>query len=163
MYKQTLCFIKKNNELLMLNREKSPLKGLWNGVGGKIEDGETPFECIIREIKEETDISIDTVEYKGTITWNVDNSYSGGLFVFLAEVSDTYLYNTPRKTEEGILDWKKISWTIDNKNLGVGEMIPAYLPILLNNQNKYEHACEISNGKLIRYTYKELDSVLLIV
>lgn len=115
MYRQTLCFIKKNDELLMLNREKTPTKGLWNGVGGKMEDRETPLECVIREVKEETGIDINMVEYKGTITWEVDNSYSGGLFVFLAEVSDTYLYNTPRKIEEGILDWKKISWTIDKK------------------------------------------------
>ncbi|ACK91916.1 8-oxo-dGTP diphosphatase [Bacillus cereus] len=160
MYRQTLCFIKKNDELLMLNREKTPTKGLWNGVGGKMEDRETPLECVIREVKEETGIDINMVEYKGTITWEVDNSYSGGLFVFLAEVSDTYLYNTPRKIEEGILDWKKISWTIDKKNLGGGEMIPAYLPILLGNQNKYEHACVISNGKLAGYTYKELDSAI---
>ncbi|PFN52279.1 NUDIX hydrolase [Bacillus thuringiensis] len=138
-------------------------KGLWNGVGGKIEYGETPSESIIREIKEETDINLDTVEYKGTITWNLDNSYSGGLFVFLVKIFDTYLYNTPRKTDEGILDWKEISWIIDNKNLGVGEMIPAYLSILLNDQNKYEHACIISNGKLVEYTYKNLNSTLLIV
>lgn len=37
MYKQTLCFIRKSDELLMLNREFEPAQGLWNGVGGKIE------------------------------------------------------------------------------------------------------------------------------
>lgn len=41
MYKHTLCFIKRNEEILMLNREYDPVKGLWNGVGGKIEKGET--------------------------------------------------------------------------------------------------------------------------
>lgn len=42
-------------------------------------------------------------------------------------------------------------------------MIPAYLPILLNDQNKYEHACIISNGKLVSYTYKKVDFTLLTV
>ena len=37
MYKHTLCFIKRNEEILMLNREHDPVKGLWNGVGGKID------------------------------------------------------------------------------------------------------------------------------
>ncbi len=50
MYKHTLCFIKRNEEILMLNREYDPVKGLWNGVGGKIEKGETPLENAIREI-----------------------------------------------------------------------------------------------------------------
>ncbi len=53
MYKQTLCFIRRNDELLMLNREYKPTLGLWNGVGGKIEGNETPLECVIREVKEE--------------------------------------------------------------------------------------------------------------
>ncbi len=58
MYKHTLCFIKRNEEILMLNREYDPVKGLWNGIGGKIEKGETPLENAIREIKEETNIKV---------------------------------------------------------------------------------------------------------
>lgn len=40
MYKQTLCFIRRNDEILMLNRENKPTHGLWNGVGGKMESEE---------------------------------------------------------------------------------------------------------------------------
>ena len=53
MYKYTLCFIKNKNQLLMINRNKSPWMGCWNGLGGKIEDGEKPDQCIKREIMEE--------------------------------------------------------------------------------------------------------------
>jgi len=43
----------------MLNREYAPTQGLWNGVGGKIEGEESPLECVIREVKEETGIEIN--------------------------------------------------------------------------------------------------------
>ncbi len=49
MYKYTICFIKKGKKILLLNRNKKPNMGMWNGVGGKIEDNETPYEGIIRE------------------------------------------------------------------------------------------------------------------
>ncbi len=87
MYKHTLCFIKRKEEILMLNREYDPVKGLWNGVGGKIEKGETPLENAIREIKEETNIKVtyDQIQFKGIIKWK-DSSYSGGINQF---VNDT--------------------------------------------------------------------------
>ena len=62
MHKYTLGFIKRNNCILMVNRQKSPWKGSWNGVGGKLNENESPLECIIREIKEETDIDVSTLE-----------------------------------------------------------------------------------------------------
>ena len=49
----TLCFVIKDDEILMINRNKPPFMGLWNAVGGHIEDGETPSQSAIREIKEE--------------------------------------------------------------------------------------------------------------
>ncbi|MEQ2526318.1 8-oxo-dGTP diphosphatase [Bacillaceae bacterium CLA-AA-H227] len=158
MYKQTLCFIRRNDELLVLNREYAPTQGLWNGVGGKMENEETPLECVIREVKEETDIDISSYQIrdKGIISWEVDNSFSGGMYVFLVDIVGDYVYPTPKKTEEGILDWKKISWLLAEKNYGVGEMIPQYLPITLNDDKKYHHHCVIKNAKLTGYEYKEL-------
>ena len=47
--KYTLCFIKRDNEFLMLNRIKAPNMGLWNGVGGKLELNEDKFQGIKRE------------------------------------------------------------------------------------------------------------------
>lgn len=67
MYKYTICFIRKGNNILLLNRNKKPTMGMWNGVGGKIEDNETPYEGIIREAFEETGIELQNVTYKGNI------------------------------------------------------------------------------------------------
>lgn len=158
MYKQTLCFIRRNDELLMLNREYKPTLGLWNGVGGKIEANETPLECVTREVKEETNIDISEYQIidKGIITWEVDNSTTGGMYVFIVNLDEDFNYKTPKKVEEGILDWKKISWILEDKNFGVGEMIPHYLPNILNDDRRYNHYCVIKNAKLINYKFEEL-------
>ncbi len=137
MYNQTLCFIQRNDELLMLNREYKPTQGLWNGVGGKMEEKETALECVIHEVKEETDIDISgyAILDKGIITWNVDNAaFNDGMHVFLVHMGEDFHYKTPRKTDEGILDWKKITWLLEAKNYGSGEMIRHYLPYVLNDE-----------------------------
>ena len=61
-YKYTICFIRNNDQILMLNRDFAPTQGLWNGVGGKIKENETPLQCVVREVKEETSIDISTAE-----------------------------------------------------------------------------------------------------
>ena len=65
--KYTLCFIKRDNEFLMLNRIKAPNMGLWNGVGGKLELNEDKFQGIKREITEETGLLINDVNYHGEV------------------------------------------------------------------------------------------------
>lgn len=142
----------------MLNRENKPTQGLWNGVGGKVYRDETPFECVIREVMEETDINISTYEIidKGVISWEVDDSHIGGLYVYLVDIEDGYDYPTPKKIDEGIIDWKKITWLLEDKNLGVGAMIPYFLPNILNEKGKYDHFCVIKDAKLTSYEMKEL-------
>jgi 8-oxo-dGTP diphosphatase len=160
VYKQILCFIRRNDEILMLNREYKPTLGLWNGVGGKVEENETPLECVIREVKEETDIDINNCKIidKGIITWEVDSSLTGGMYVYLVTMDENFNYETPRKVNEGILDWKKVSWLLEDKNFGVGEMIPHFLPNILNDEKKYNHFCVLENAKLTNYEVNELIS-----
>lgn len=106
---------------------------------------------LMRETFEETGIVLDNIEYKGTISWIADASYSGGMYVFIAVIPDDYQYYTPKKVDEGILDWKDIEWIWTEGNLGVGEMIPQFLPKVLSSPECFEHKCILENNKLIYY------------
>jgi 8-oxo-dGTP diphosphatase len=148
MIHYTIGFIRRNDEILLLNREKPAWMGVWNGVGGKVEQGESPRESMIREISEETGIELTHVYFKGVVTWMVDEHRHGGMFAYYAEVSDNFEYCTPVQTDEGILDWKKIDWILNPNNQGVATNIPKYLPSMLNDQRCYEHFCNFTNGIL---------------
>ena len=72
MINTTLCYIEKNNSYLMLHRTKKIKdvnKDKWIGIGGKFEDCESPFDCIKREVKEETGLVLNKVEYRGLVTF----------------------------------------------------------------------------------------------
>lgn len=99
----TLCFLKHKNNILLLYRVNPPNKGLWNGVGGHIEAGETPLRACLREVHEETGIRLRSAEYKGILTWQGFEIDDGGLALFTADV-DSSIALTP--CDEGKLAWK---------------------------------------------------------
>ncbi|NYV63961.1 8-oxo-dGTP diphosphatase [Heyndrickxia sp. FSL K6-6286] len=156
-YKYTICFIKRGHQLLMLNREKPEWMGVWNGVGGKIEKGETPEAAIIREIKEETGIDIGHVAYKGTVTWSVNESYIGGMYAFVAELPETYEYHTPIKTQEGILDWKDLSWILHPENVGMAN-VKFFLHKMLDDYRIYDHQFIYIDGEVVDFHSERLDT-----
>ncbi len=148
MFKYTVCFVKKNNELLMLNREKAPIMGVWNGVGGKIEKGETPDMGAQREVFEETGIEVESFFSKGTVNWETPEGELDGIYVYLYMADEDLTYETPKKTREGILDWKSIDWILHPLNLGIAEMVSQYLPILLKKEGNYTFTYK--NGQMHR-------------
>jgi len=119
MLKYTLCFIVRGKEILMINRQKTSWMGCWNGVGGKLMPNETAYQCIKREIFEETGICVDDIRFKGVVSWTSTDGTSGGMYVFIVYLPDNFNYSTPVKTDEGILDWKELSWILDDNNIGV--------------------------------------------
>ncbi|PKR84469.1 NUDIX hydrolase [Heyndrickxia camelliae] len=155
-YKYTICFIKKGEQILMLNRVKSPWMGIWNGVGGKIEKGEEPKESVLREILEETGISLKDVDYKGVVTWLVDGIRTGGMHAFVAEIPETFEYHTPVSTDEGILAWKNISWILHPENLGLAN-VKYFLPQMLEDSNTYNHQFIYENGNVVDYSVTPLE------
>ncbi|UOR11028.1 NUDIX hydrolase [Halobacillus amylolyticus] len=158
MYKQTIAFITKGDLLLMLNRNKAPNQGLWNGVGGKMEAGESPDECIVREVKEETGLPVDQMHFinKGSVRWEIDEKRFGGMYVYHVKLQGTYALQTPSANVEGILDWKDQSWVLDEQNQGVGGMIPRYLPQVLKGVEPCDHHFIMQDQRIARYECQPL-------
>ncbi|AFU13679.1 TPA: 8-oxo-dGTP diphosphatase [Bacillus toyonensis] len=154
MYTYAICFIRKGNKILLLNRNKKPNMGMWNGVGGKIEDNETPYEGIIRETLEETGIGLPSVTYKGNVIFKSKDEPRGseGMYVFLADLPEGVQMDTPLSTDEGILEWKEIGWILDENNRGVVSNLPKYLPLILTEENMLEHIFTYDNRNIINYT-----------
>lgn len=68
----TLCYIEKDDNYLMLYRNKKENdinEGKWIGVGGRFEEGETPEECMLREVREETGLEVLGFKYRGLVTF----------------------------------------------------------------------------------------------
>ncbi|ANS77275.1 DNA mismatch repair protein MutT [Paenibacillus yonginensis] len=146
----------RGTEVLLLNRERSSWMGCWNGIGGKLESGETPRDSMIREIFEETGIADYELHFKGLITWNNGDSGYGGMYVYVADVPAAYELATPLKTDEGILDWKKIDWILHPDNLGIASNVVRTLDTLLKDGRAYDHHCTYVEGQLVSYEKKEI-------
>ena len=68
----TLCYIEKDEKYLMLHRvlKKNDInKDKWIGVGGNLEKGESPEDCLLREVKEETGLTLTSYRFRGLITF----------------------------------------------------------------------------------------------
>ncbi|GMQ62623.1 NUDIX hydrolase [Vallitalea maricola] len=106
----TLCYIEKDGRTLMLHRVKKENdihEGNWIGLGGKIENGESPVECVIREVKEESGLTIKNPDLRGILTFpefGKDNWY---VFLYTATEFNGDLI----ECNEGDLKW------IDNEDL----------------------------------------------
>ncbi len=133
----------------MLNRNKAPNKGLWNGVGGKLEPDETPELSVIREVEEETGYRISSPQYRGIVRWKVDDKEIGGMHVFIVNMTNQDTYPTPVKMDEGILDWKELTWLLDEENQGVVSNIPYFLPNMLQGKEACDYLCIYRDGRLL--------------
>ncbi|HWS22954.1 MAG TPA: 8-oxo-dGTP diphosphatase [Anaerolineales bacterium] len=101
----TLCYLKNSGKTLMLHRVKRDgdfHKGKWNGLGGKFEAGETPEECVRREVFEESGLTIDRLHYHGLILFANFNHDDWYVWIFSADQFHGQLLSEP---VEGNLEW----------------------------------------------------------
>ncbi|MCA0754179.1 8-oxo-dGTP diphosphatase [Paenibacillus sp. N4] len=152
MLKYNICFVRRGSEILLLNRERSSWMGRWNGVGGKLEQDEEPRASMIRELEEETGILDYELRFKGAVTWSSGGSQFGGMYVYLADVSESLVYPTPVKTDEGILDWKTIEWIMHEQNEGIASNVPRALSYMLHDDRCYDHHCLFSGHSIVDQT-----------
>ncbi len=69
----TLCYVEQDGKYLMLHRikkERDVNKDKWIGIGGHFEPGESPEECLLREVKEETGLTLTGYSFRGIITFS---------------------------------------------------------------------------------------------
>ena len=100
----TICYIESDGKYLMLlrNKKKNDVnQGKWIGVGGKFEEGESPEECVCREVYEETGLTLDGYSMRGVLTFSSAGWEDEYIFVF---TSDSF-HGTLKECDEGVLRW----------------------------------------------------------
>jgi len=119
----SLGYIQRDGHTLMLHRikkENDIHAGKWNGLGGKFEPGETPEECIIREIREESGLVVRNPILRGIITFpNFANNEDWYAFVFVVSEFEGQMVDD---SAEGYLKWIPDSELLD-LNLWEGDKI----------------------------------------
>ena len=103
----TLCYIEKDGCYLMLHRtkkENDENHDKWIGIGGKFEAGESPEDCLLREVIEETGLSLRTFRYRGIVTF-VSDSLEATEYMHLFTSSD--FSGELKECDEGELEWLK--------------------------------------------------------
>ena len=104
MILSTLCYIEKDGKYLMLHRTKKKNdinKEKWIGVGGKFEEGESPEECIIREVKEETGLVLKNYKLRCIVTYVSTIWETEYMYVFTSDKFEGNLIDC----NEGDLQW----------------------------------------------------------
>lgn len=100
----TLCYLHRDHHTLMLHRVKKEHDihaGKWNGLGGKFEPGESPEECVIREVREESGYTIRDPKFVGLLMFPNFKGEDWYVFTFTA----SHFGGTLIDTDEGHLQW----------------------------------------------------------
>ncbi|MBQ8317586.1 MAG: 8-oxo-dGTP diphosphatase [Lachnospiraceae bacterium] len=101
----TLCYIEKDDSFLMLYRnkkEQDQSQGKWLGIGGKLDAGESPEDCVLREVYEETGLRLTEYSFRGVVTFISDCWEDELMFMFTASEFEGELTDT---CNEGELSW----------------------------------------------------------
>ena len=104
MRNTTLCYIQSGGNYLLLHRTKKKndqSHDTWLGIGGKFEDKESPEDCILREVLEETGLTLTSYQYRGIVTFVSDVWETEFMHLFTADA----FTGTIRDCDEGELEW----------------------------------------------------------
>ncbi len=104
MKNTTLCYLERDGKYLMLHRikkENDANRDKWIGVGGHFEEGESPEDCVCREVFEETGLTLTRFSYRSIVTFASDQWETEYMHLFTA----SGFSGTLRECDEGALEW----------------------------------------------------------
>ena len=118
MKNTTLCYVEQGGRCLMLHRIKKAHdenEGKWIGVGGKCEESESPEDCLLREVREETGLTLTNWLYRGLVTFVSDVWPTEYMHLF---TSDAFTGTLAAQCDEGELAWVEKSAVPASAGLG---------------------------------------------
>lgn len=145
MKQMTSCYLQRDGKYLMLHRTKKKNdinEGKWIGVGGKLEPGETPYECALREIKEETGYRAKSCEFRGIVVFSYNDN----------PPEEMYLYTcTDFEGQEIICDEGDLAWIDEDKlfdlNLWEGDKI--FIDLVRSGKSGFHLTLNYDDDKLL--------------
>ncbi len=151
MILSTLCYIEKDGEYLMLHRTKKKNDiniDKWIGIGGKFEEKESPEECILREVKEETGLELLEYKLRCIVTYSSTNWETEYMYVF---TSNNFIGDLT-ECNEGDLAWVDKNEVL-NLNIWEGDKI--FLEKIQNSDRFFTAKLEYDGDKLTDYKINE--------
>ncbi|MEO8355087.1 MAG: 8-oxo-dGTP diphosphatase [Chloroflexota bacterium] len=151
----TLCYLKRDGCTLMLHRNKKPNdihEGKWNGLGGKFEAGETPEECIKREVQEEAGLVIEHPRLHGLLMFPNFKGNDWYVFVFTTTEFSGEMIESP----EGTLAWIKDD---ELKGLSLWESDHIFFPWIENGKffsARFEYEGDVMKGYEVTFPLTEV-------
>jgi len=150
----TLCYLERDGCYLMLHRikkEQDVNRDKWVGIGGKFEENESPEDCLLREVREETGLTLTDYRYCGLVTFVSDRWEGEYMHLFHA----TGFSGCLRDCDEGVLEWVPVEqvnalpqWAGDRIFLDLMQKKAPFFSLKLRYQGE-KLAEAVLNGKAL--------------
>jgi len=149
----TICYIMRDGKALLIRKEEGEFGGgKLNAPGGKMEEGETPEDCVVREVREETGLALSGVKRHGLLNFYFGEKEEPEWVVYV--FSSTSFSGETKRSEEGPLEWVKLS------SLPYDEMWEDdrhWVPLLLEDKAfSGDFYFNEAGDKLLRYSLSEV-------
>ena len=151
--KAVRCFLIQGNKVVVTKYKKDNLKaGYYEIPGGKIEEGETPEQAVMREFKEETGMQVSNLKRKGTMTVE----YPNRIFIFDTFLTETY-QGEPQDFEENSSEWIAIDELLKKEKIlsNIAILNPFCIKSLLEEDKTFEMRIEVNEQEeILSLTYE---------